>query len=349
MSFVIPETLTLEVTRRCNLACPYCFALAAWDHLSDLEWDAALEVVERAARLGISRLHLTGGEPTLWKPLFLLIDRAAELGFRSMHINTNGDFLRGEILSKLRERKDFVRLTISLNGPREMHDASRGKGTHARTRSAIGRALAAGIVTDVFTTVDRDLMKILPGFARDLFQDFPTLNQWVLIQVHRVAGDVHDLESNLLSPEDFIRLAVFADGLALAGKPVGFLDNPLANCVSDAMGPGALGQSRPKVRDSHIAVLQDLRITALHSSREALGRFREEGLLAALPRLRAAAERLGAACDPCVHRDACARGGNLQPSDAGVSIDPRAPFCRRVMDMVLLQECSKPSDGNGED
>lgn len=80
----------LEVTSRCNLACPVCFA-AAGDGDSDPDL-AAVEGWFRTlmAAGGPFNIQLSGGEPTLRDDLPDIIARGRSLGFSFFQLNTNG-------------------------------------------------------------------------------------------------------------------------------------------------------------------------------------------------------------------------------------------------------------------
>lgn len=65
--FVIPEyplTVTLQITRRCNLQCPYCSE-------SEFISDPTLKEIEKMIKnlKGVNRIIISGGEPTLRKDL----------------------------------------------------------------------------------------------------------------------------------------------------------------------------------------------------------------------------------------------------------------------------------------
>lgn len=337
----MPETLTLETTTLCNLSCPGCFALADTPRGRHMEFPMALAIAREAREMGIVRLHLTGGEPLLWPHLQPFLEEALRSGFASIHINTNGDFLSARILDRFRALP-AIRLTVSLNGPEPIHDAMRGRGTCFRARRALAAALEAGIPVDAFTVVSRPLLPRLPEFARDLFARFPRLGQWVLIQVHRNAGDTWTGEGELLGADDLVRLARFAGMLSLAGFPVGFLDNPLASAASRQAGLRALADSPARIRTSHIAVLRDSTITASHSHRVPLGRYRPGALRHAFQRLVEAERAAGTACVACRHRAACARMGIAQPSDPALAGPGEEPLCRQVMDRL---QASSPAMG----
>ena len=80
----------LEVTRRCNLRCRYCFADGG-----SADADPPAEEMERAirdiaARCGGPLLQLSGGEPTLRDDLPALVRFAKEAGCSYVQVNTNG-------------------------------------------------------------------------------------------------------------------------------------------------------------------------------------------------------------------------------------------------------------------
>lgn len=82
--------ILLEVTRRCNLRCRFCFAdggvQEADPSLQELK-EAVLDIVRRCGR---PLLQLSGGEPTLRDDLPELVRFAREAGISYVQLNTNG-------------------------------------------------------------------------------------------------------------------------------------------------------------------------------------------------------------------------------------------------------------------
>jgi MoaA/NifB/PqqE/SkfB family radical SAM enzyme len=131
-----------RITTRCNYACGFC----AYDRRLDI---ARCEVAEEEARRfgGLladwaaargQRVLLSwlGGEPLLWRPILPL---SAALAGPALTISatTNGSLLhradtRAAILAT------FAELTVSIDGPAEIHDRLRGAfGAHARVQAGI--------------------------------------------------------------------------------------------------------------------------------------------------------------------------------------------------------------------
>ncbi len=84
----------IDVTNRCNLRCPVCFANAAAAGYvyepSQEQVVAMLENLRRNEPVPATALQFSGGEPTIREDLLELIRTAKELGFRHVEVNTNG-------------------------------------------------------------------------------------------------------------------------------------------------------------------------------------------------------------------------------------------------------------------
>jgi len=81
----------IEVTARCNLRCPVCFA----DVPEKCDPDPGIDQIEQGLKnvmrhAGDIPIQLSGGEPTLRDNLPEIISRARALGFSHIQVNTNG-------------------------------------------------------------------------------------------------------------------------------------------------------------------------------------------------------------------------------------------------------------------
>jgi len=84
----------IDVTNRCNLKCPVCFANAAaagyvYEPTKE-EIKNMLENLRKNDPVPATALQFSGGEPTIRNDLFESIRAAHELGFRHIEVNTNG-------------------------------------------------------------------------------------------------------------------------------------------------------------------------------------------------------------------------------------------------------------------
>ena len=166
------EALAIEVTTRCNGSCLHCFARSGISRRSSLPVDLVKEIIVEGYDAGYRHLHITGGEPLLWKGLFETLDYGFGVGYETIFMNTNGTLITEEISKRLADYGSFS-ISVSLDGPEALHDRIRGKGSHRRTMRGIEKALNAGNDLTIFTTVTKSLLPELPHFVDDLYKKFP--------------------------------------------------------------------------------------------------------------------------------------------------------------------------------
>lgn len=138
------QTLTLQVTQQCNLRCEYCAYSGTYtnrrhsDKIMDFEMaKKGIDfLVSHSQNSKILNLSFYGGEPILEfdliKKCIEYIKVKAEGKKITYNITTNATLLNEKHIEYL--ASNDVSLTISLDGPKEIHDKSRkfavsGKGT----------------------------------------------------------------------------------------------------------------------------------------------------------------------------------------------------------------------------
>ncbi len=88
------EYLRISVTDRCNFRCTYCMPLEGlpWLPKADiLSYEEIVEVVAQLAPLGLRRIRLTGGEPTIRPNIAALIAQLRQVdGVQDIALSTNG-------------------------------------------------------------------------------------------------------------------------------------------------------------------------------------------------------------------------------------------------------------------
>lgn len=162
--------LLIEITQRCNLTCPTCYAESspANDHFITLaRFDELLDSLLAPGPDGTSPecdvMQLSGGEPTLHPDLFAMIDHAVARGVRRVYVNTNGIKLAKRALcERLAAYGDRVGVYLQLDGLSEPATLKlRGEsGLLARKLIALGHLEALGVPTVL-------VMTLAPGINDD--------------------------------------------------------------------------------------------------------------------------------------------------------------------------------------
>lgn len=138
-----PKSISLTITNACNLRCQMCgqWSQEGYMHArkESLRQELALadwkRLVDEAAAHGVSSILLRGGEVFLFPEIITLLE----------YINANGIFVsidtNGTLLGKHAEdlvRIGGIHLTISVDGPEEIHDRVRGvPGCFSRIRENV--------------------------------------------------------------------------------------------------------------------------------------------------------------------------------------------------------------------
>jgi cyclic pyranopterin phosphate synthase len=109
--------LRISLTDRCNLKCIYCHPPHSIDYLnrSDIcSYGEILQIVKTAARLGINKVRLTGGELFLRKGIMDFIRSLSQLEvFREIVLTTNGLLLLPHL--KVLKEIGIKRINVSLD------------------------------------------------------------------------------------------------------------------------------------------------------------------------------------------------------------------------------------------
>lgn len=158
--------LCVEVTNRCNLRCPHCYAECGTAGLpgSDLSFEGFCGMLDEFVRLRGRRITLTGGEPLIHPRFRELVQRCREAAVE-ISVLTNGVAVDSGWAGFLADNADSVQVSLDGSTP-EIHDRIRGTGSFARSCAAIERLRAAGVrelatSTTIMGHNVHDLMDIL--------------------------------------------------------------------------------------------------------------------------------------------------------------------------------------------
>jgi uncharacterized protein len=217
------HALSLAVAQKCNLGCTYCYA--AQGTFGGRAKNMPLETANRAVDLlleetgdgGKATLAFLGGEPLVNRTvIYVATERAAELARRRnielcFSITTNGTLVN-EADATFFETYGFA-VTISLDGPREVHDRLRpykgGAGSYDRimhnVRPLLKRQRRMQVSARVTVTPDNlDLRRTLDDF---IAAGFHSVGFSPVLSARSGCGE--------LQSEDFVRML---DGMIECGR-----------------------------------------------------------------------------------------------------------------------------------
>ena len=150
------EYLRLSVTENCNMKCIYCNPdgmLCAPVDTHQMSVEEIVKTVRAMVRVGIRKVRITGGEPTVRPDLIEIVQRIAALpGIEDLSMTTNG--LRLSAMADDLKKAGLHRLNISLDAldPKKFEEIT-GGGKLETVLAGIDHALAIGLQPIKINTV----------------------------------------------------------------------------------------------------------------------------------------------------------------------------------------------------
>jgi MoaA/NifB/PqqE/SkfB family radical SAM enzyme len=168
----LPVGVVYEATMRCNLTCEFCYVGDLLNIEGEWREELPIETLQRAFpdQQGL-QVSLTGGEIFMRKDILDVMDVFQDKGYVCGYLTTNGTIIteeRADALADLAARGFLKHISVSIDGPGEMHDKARGvKGTFERTSTGLRRLQAAAarkgapLRVSINTTVAHETLDVL--------------------------------------------------------------------------------------------------------------------------------------------------------------------------------------------
>jgi MoaA/NifB/PqqE/SkfB family radical SAM enzyme len=200
----VPHGVVYEATMRCNLRCRFCYVGDLLNHEGEWRQELGIETLKRSFpdRAGL-RVSLTGGEVFVRRDILDVLGLFQQKGYTCGFLTTNGTLIDEERASQLAElaRTGFLKhISVSIDGPKPLHDAARGiSGTFERTAAGLrrlqqaARATGAPLRVTINTTVAQEGLQALDQMvdvARELGVDAIGLNHLMFSTPGEVAETV---------------------------------------------------------------------------------------------------------------------------------------------------------------
>ena len=204
----LPMGAVYEATMRCNLHCEFCYVGDLLNIEGEWRQELTLDALDKAFpdRSGF-QISLTGGEIFMRKDIMSVLDLFRDKGYACGYITTNGTIIteeRAEALADLAAAGFLKHISVSIDGPGEMHDVARGlKGTFERTTAGLRRLQAAArrkhapLRVSINTTVAHETLEALDQMvdvAGELGVDAIGLNHLMYSTPEEVAETVRMID-----------------------------------------------------------------------------------------------------------------------------------------------------------
>jgi MoaA/NifB/PqqE/SkfB family radical SAM enzyme len=214
----LPVGAVYEATMRCNLHCEFCYVGDLLNIEGEWRQEMTLEALSRAFPDSPDfQVSLTGGEIFMRKDIMSVLDLFRDKGYACGYLTTNGTIIteeRAEALASLAASGFLKHISVSIDGPQEIHDVARGlKGTFDRTCEGLkrlqdaARRKGAPLRVSINTTVAHESLDALDQMvdvAEELGVDAIGLNHLMFSTPEEVAETVR-----LIGAKDASSIATF--------------------------------------------------------------------------------------------------------------------------------------------
>ena len=155
-----PRFASLFLTRKCNLACPYCKSISQPFKDIDLEsWD---KTIDRLHDFGVRVFTLTGGEPLLYSGIMEIVGKIVNDRKSVCWMISNGKALTKETIDELASL-GMQFLTCSL-------DSFSGHGVKSRKEllDMLAYAKTKGIICSTLSVITKDNFQEIPAILEEV-------------------------------------------------------------------------------------------------------------------------------------------------------------------------------------
>lgn len=193
----VPLAVRFQVTNHCTLHCKYC---NLWQtKTKELSTQEIIDIIGELLKLGTKRISFSGGEPLLRTDIGEIITYCKK-NYIYPEMNSNGTLVpeRIEVIKKV------AFLKLSLDGPEDVHDATRGKGSYQKVIKAADAAFENKISFGFACTLTKYNINSL-DHVLDVAKKYDSIVAFQpLKQIYGGAKDIKDLAPS----EDEFRKAI---------------------------------------------------------------------------------------------------------------------------------------------
>ena len=239
------EYLRISITDRCNFRCVYCMPAEGLPWLPKqeiLSYEEIVAVVRELAPLGLRRLRITGGEPTIRPDLPALITQLRAVpGIEDIALSTNG--VRLPDLAPALRAAGLDRVNISVDSLRPERIAAIARRDFGfRPERALEASLAAGLEPVKLNMV------VMRGVNDDEVVDVAALTQRLAVHVRFIelmpVGEMaHLTDAHIVPSAEVLARVATLGALAEDAGPV--RGNGPARYQRLAGAPGTIGVITP--------------------------------------------------------------------------------------------------------
>lgn len=151
-----PLTVTLQITRKCNLQCIYC---SESNPIQDPSLDQINKMIKNLS--GVNRIIISGGEPLLSKNLFSIL-KMCKNNFNVIALATNAVNIDLKMAKRLSNYVNY--LDVTIDGPKNIHNKIRG--SYDKVVDGLWNLKKAGVEFSIVMVLLKENKEYVPYVAQ---------------------------------------------------------------------------------------------------------------------------------------------------------------------------------------
>ena len=231
----IPFEINIHIIDSCNLECSYCYSNFYNRGNPWISEEQIIRIVDGFQKLGAIECSLIGGEPLLHPKFVQLVDYITDKGMTCSTI-TNG-YLVPKLIESL---KKLATVCVSLDGPQEINDITRGKGSFLKGIEALQCLKENNVNRQIRVTLQKNNLDFVEEMLQMAVKYGACLNFGLLFHQASKDGKEMGLSEDLPGNEDYRK--VLRQIVDLKKRHPRVLINSLRNLNNALNWPAAFSQ-----------------------------------------------------------------------------------------------------------
>lgn len=187
--------INIHITDKCNLRCSYCYSNFYKRHNEDISKTDIFRIVDAFKEMGAIEVSLIGGEPFLHPHFSEIVSYVKSKGLFCSAV-TNGYFIQ----RNLETVKKLDMVCISLDGPEEINDITRGKGSYKRAVEGLKSLCEHNINRSIRSTLQKQNLEYIDNMMELATRYGAILNFGLLFPQSSEDGQVKTISNE--TPDD---------------------------------------------------------------------------------------------------------------------------------------------------
>ncbi|NMB66512.1 radical SAM protein [Candidatus Woesearchaeota archaeon] len=166
--FELPLRIQWRITKKCNLNCKHCYLNKKNLEKEELSKEELITISKLIVKNKIFEVLVTGGEPTIKEGIKEIIPILCENCNVTLFTNVYNSKKVKELLPLFKKYRKTLKLNVSLDGPKKIHDFIRKEGSFEKTTQNIKRLTDNKIDITINTTLTKQFLPYLEEYIEIL-------------------------------------------------------------------------------------------------------------------------------------------------------------------------------------